>query len=111
MFADRGGGGEGVARGPTTTPCDNYAPNDTLHDQTIWLSQLLNVLKSQYFGDTIPLISPDGIGSALLNAIISGIVLNQDHKLECMSGEICLNMNMHQILANMEYKKWLFEWL
>jgi broad specificity phosphatase PhoE len=96
MDADEGGK---VGQGGLPPPNDDSTPNETLHDQTIRLSQLLSVLESQYSGDTILLIFPDGTGPALLSAMIAGIALNRVHELEFAPGEIRLNVNKVQTLA------------
>ncbi len=51
------------------------------------------VLETQYSGDTILLIFPDGTGPALLTCLIGGIPLNRVHEFEFASGEIRLNVN------------------
>jgi hypothetical protein len=67
---------------------EDGTPNETLADQATRLRQLMSILESQYSGDTILLIFPDGTGPALLSAMISGIPYNRVHELEFASGEI-----------------------
>jgi len=68
-------------------------PHETLADQTVRLRQLLCVLETQYSGDTILLIFPDGTGPALLTCLIGGIPLNRVHEFEFQSGEVRLDIN------------------
>ena len=50
------------------------------------------VLETQYSGDTILLIFPDGTGPALLTSLMGGIPLNRVHELEYGPGEVRLNV-------------------
>lgn len=72
---------------------DDGTPNETLADQVVRLQQLISVLETQYSGDTILLIFPDGVGPALLTCLIGGIPLNRVHELEYEPGEVRLNIN------------------
>ena len=51
------------------------------------------VLETQYSGDTLLLIFPDGTGPALLQCCISGIPLNRVHEFEFNSGEARVNID------------------
>jgi len=73
-------------------PNEDGTPHETLADQTVRLRQLVSVLETQYSGDTILLIFPDGTGPALLSCLIGGIPLNRCHELNFESGEIRLNV-------------------
>lgn len=79
-------GNDGLGARPP--PNDDGTPNETLNDQVIRLRQLLSILESQYSGDTILLIFPDGTGPALLSAMIAGIPFNRVHQLEYSPGEV-----------------------
>ena len=67
---------------------DDGTPNETLFDQTTRLRQLMSGLETQYSGDTILLVFPDGTGPALLSAMIAGIPYNQVHLLDYSPGEL-----------------------
>ena len=61
------------------------------------------VLETQYSGETILLVFPDGVGPALLTCLIGGIPLNRVHEFEYESGEVRLNINYntaHQYLSS-----------
>jgi broad specificity phosphatase PhoE len=73
-------------------PNEDGTPTETLADQAIRLRQLLSALESQYSGDTILLIFPDGTGPALLSAMMAGIPCNRVHELEYAPGEIRFNV-------------------
>ena len=60
------------------------------------------VLETQYSGDTVVLVFPDGTGPALLSAMIAGIPLNRVHQLEYHPGEVRLNVTKESVL---EYLK------
>lgn len=57
-----------------------------------YIKSLFLVLETQYSGDTILLIFPDGTGPALLTSLMGGIPLNRVHELEYAPGEIRLNI-------------------
>jgi len=57
------------------------------------------VMETQYSGDTVILIFPDGTGPALLSAMIAGIPLNRVHELNYRPGEIRLDINVKSTKA------------
>jgi broad specificity phosphatase PhoE len=77
---------------------DDGTPNETLADQAVRLRQLMSLLESQYSGDTILLIFPDGTGPALLSAMIAGIPYNRVHELEFAPGEVRLDVTLQSTL-------------
>ncbi|KAL3932572.1 MAG: hypothetical protein SGARI_003929, partial [Bacillariaceae sp.] len=79
-------------------PNDDGTPNETLFDQATRLRQLMSALETQYSGDSILLVFPDGTGPALLSAMIAGIPLNQVHLLDYRPGEIRLDVTMQSTL-------------
>lgn len=50
-------------------------------------------METQYSGDTVILVFPDGTGPALLSCMIAGIPYNRVHELHYRPGEIRLNVN------------------
>ena len=78
---------------------DDGTPHEVLADQAVRLRQILSILESQYSGDTILLIFPDGTGPALLSAMIAGIPYNRVHELEYSPGEIRFDVTMQSSLA------------
>jgi hypothetical protein len=89
-------GPSGVGARPP--PNIDGTPHEMLSDQAIRLRQLLSILESQYSGDTILLIFPDGSGPALLSAMIAGIPYNRIHELEFSPGEIRLDVTKKSVL-------------
>lgn len=77
---------------------EDGTPHETLADQSVRLRQLLSVLESQYSGDTILLIFPDGTGPALLSAMMAGIPYNRVHEIEYAPGEIRFNVTRESTL-------------
>ena len=65
--------------------------------------------ETQYSGDTIVLIFPDGTGPAVLSAMIAGIPLNRCHELQFQPGELRINVTMDRTLALWEEKKRLIQ--
>lgn len=85
-----------LGRPPATV---DGTPHEVLADQAVRLRQLLSILESQYSGDTILLIFPDGTGPALLSAMIAGIPYNRVHELEFGPGEVRFDVTMDSTLA------------
>ncbi|KAL7581726.1 hypothetical protein ACA910_022265 [Epithemia clementina (nom. ined.)] len=83
--------------GARPPPNEDGTPHETLSDQTIRLRQLFSLLETQYSGDTILLIFPDGTGPAVLSAMIAGIPLNRVHELEFEPGELRLNVTIDSV--------------
>lgn len=75
-------------------PTDDGTANETLNDQFIRLRQLMSVLETQYSGDSILLIFPDGTSPALLSCLIAGIPLKDVHALNFMPGEFREDVTM-----------------
>lgn len=73
---------------------DDGTPNETLFEQVTRLRQLMSILETQYSGDDILLIFPDGTSPALLSCLISGIPLNDVHALNYVPGELREGVNM-----------------
>lgn len=78
---------------------EDGTPHEVLAEQAIRLRQVMSVLESQYSGDTILLIFPDGTGPALLSAMIAGIPYNRVHELEFGPGEVRCDVTMDSTLA------------
>lgn len=100
---DREAGPEGREGRPP--PNDDGTPNETLFDQSTRLRQLMSALETQYSGDTILLVFPDGTGPALLSAMISGIPLNQVHVLEYQPGELRMDVTRQSTLDLFKVKQ------
>jgi broad specificity phosphatase PhoE len=81
-------------RGARPPPNEDGTPNETLDNQSTRLRQLLSLMETQYSGDTVLLVFPDGTGPALLSAMIAGIPYNRVHELNLRPGEIRLDVNM-----------------
>jgi broad specificity phosphatase PhoE len=79
-------------RGGRPPPNEDGTPHETLADQAIRLRQLFSVLESQYSGENIVLVFPDGTGPALLCAMMAGLALNQVHRLEFQPGQVRANV-------------------
>ena len=75
-------------------PNDDGTPHETLADQAVRLRQCFSLLESQFSGDTILLVFPDGTGPALLSAMIAGIPFDRVHELEFSPGEVRLNVTL-----------------
>ena len=86
-------------------PTDDGTGNETLHDQMIRLRQLLSILETQYSGDDILLIFPDGTSPALLSCLIAGIPLKDVHALDFEAGEVRDGVNMENTKALLKEKK------
>lgn len=86
------GGNEGRDGAPP--PTDDGTGNESLHDQVIRLRQLISILETQYSGDDILLVFPDGTSPALLSCLIAGIPLKDVHALNYEPGEVRIGVDM-----------------
>ena len=75
-------------------PTDDGTGNESLHDQVIRLRQLISILETQYSGDDILLVFPDGTSPALLSCLIAGIPLKDVHALNYEPGEVRISVDM-----------------
>ena len=85
--------------GARPPPNEDGTPHEVLADQTIRLRQLLSSLESQYSGDTILLVFPDGTGPAVLSCMIAGLPLNKAHILEFAEGELRTDVRIETVKA------------
>lgn len=81
-------------RGGKPPQNDDGTANETLFEQVTRLRQLMSVLETQYSGDDILLIFPDGTSPALLSCLIAGIPLKDVHALNFVPGELREGVNM-----------------
>ena len=65
----------------------------------------ITVLETQYSGDSILLVFPDGSSPALLSALIAGIPLKDTHALNFEPGEVRLDVTMDSTLAILKDKQ------
>ena len=101
-FDEEQAGSDG--RGARPPPNIDGTPNDTLADQAIRLRQLMSILETQFSGDNIVLVFPDGSSPALLSAMIAGIPYSKAHVLDFSPGEIRLDVTMEPTLQLYETK-------
>jgi len=92
-------------RGGRPPPNEDGTANETLWDQVIRLRQLLSVLETQYSGDEILLIFPDGTSPALLSCLIAGIPLKDVHAFHFEPGEVRIDVTMKSTLQSYAARK------
>ncbi|GFH53112.1 hypothetical protein CTEN210_09588 [Chaetoceros tenuissimus] len=95
-------GNDGIGGRPPSN--EDGTPHETLGDQVVRLQNLISVLETQYSGDTVLLVFPDGTGPALLTCLIGGIPLNRVHEFEYRPGEVRLDINYNTARALLESK-------
>lgn len=99
IFAlDNDEAGEGGTDGRPPPNVDG-TPHEVLEDQAVRLRQVMSILESQFSGETILLVFPDGTSPALLSAMIAGIPYNRCHELEYSPGEVRLDVTRDSALA------------
>lgn len=76
---------------------EDSTPHETLSDQVSRLQQLLSALDTNYSGDNILLIFPDGTSPALLECLIGGIPLNRVHEFEYGPGEVRFDITYDKV--------------
>ena len=95
-------GNDGIGGRPPSN--EDGTPHETLGDQVVRLQNLISVLETQYSGDTVLLVFPDGTGPALLTCLMGGIPLNRVHEFEYRPGEVRLDINYNTAHALLESK-------
>ncbi len=70
---------------------------NSLNRSSSQLQTARTVLETQYSGDNILLIFPDGTGPALLECAIGGIPLNRVHEFEYQSAEARIDVNYNNV--------------
>ncbi|CAN8072801.1 unnamed protein product [Agarophyton chilense] len=67
---------------------EDGTPNDSTQDVFVRVTQLLNKLETQYFGENIVIVSPDSDPLSILQATLTGQDLCTHHLLEYLPGEV-----------------------
>ncbi|PXF48094.1 hypothetical protein BWQ96_02046 [Gracilariopsis chorda] len=67
---------------------EDGTPNDSTNDVFVRVTQLLNKLETQYYGENIVIISPDSDPLSILQATLTGQDLRSHHQLEYFPGEV-----------------------
>jgi hypothetical protein len=96
-------GNDGLAGRPPAN--DDGTPHESLSDQAVRLRQVLSILESQFSGETILLIFPDGTSPALLSTMMAGIPFRHVHELEYQPGEVRFDVTMDSTLVLWKQRK------
>jgi len=89
-----------LGTGGLPPPTEDGTPHETIADQVIRLRQLISILETQWSGDTILLVFPDGSSPAVLTCLFGGIPLNRAHEIEFSPGEIRFDITMSNAINN-----------
>lgn len=92
-------------RGGRPPPTEDGTANETLFEQVIRLRQLMSILETQYSGDDILLIFPDGTSPALLSCLIAGLPLKDVHAFNFQPGEIRMDVDFKSTLQSYASRK------
>ncbi|KAL6006964.1 hypothetical protein ACLOJK_032460 [Asimina triloba] len=71
-------------------PIDNGTPNESVSDVFVRVTQLMSILETQYFGDTVIIVSPDSDNLTVLQAGLIGLDLRRHRDLSFSPGEVRL---------------------
>lgn len=58
-------------------PYSDGTPNESVADVFVRVTQLMSILETQYFGDTIVIVSPDSDNLSVLEAGLTGLDLRR----------------------------------
>ena len=72
-------------------PADDGTPNEDLADVAVRLRQLLSATETQFSGESILLIFPDGAGPSLLLAMLQGVPAKRAHEREFREGQLLID--------------------
>ncbi|GMI01565.1 hypothetical protein TrLO_g10210 [Triparma laevis f. longispina] len=76
---------------------EDGTPSDSLDNVLVRLRQLMSVLETQYSGETILLIFPDGVTPGILAAGFAGRKLSEAYVVELEEGEVWLDFNVNSV--------------
>ncbi|KAJ0971707.1 hypothetical protein J5N97_019666 [Dioscorea zingiberensis] len=71
-------------------PFRDGTPNESVADVFVRVTQLMSILETQYFGDTIIIVSPDSDNLTILQAGLTGLDLRRHMELSFVPGEVRL---------------------
>lgn len=71
-------------------PYTDGTPNESVADVFVRVTQLMSILETQYFGDTIVIVSPDSDNLSVLQAGLIGLDLRRHIELAFAPGEVRL---------------------
>lgn len=63
-------------------------PNESVADVLVRVTQLMSILETQYFGDTVIIVSPDSDNLSVLQAALTGLDLRLHSSLAFAPGEV-----------------------
>ncbi|CAM6098572.1 unnamed protein product [Calypogeia fissa] len=63
-------------------------PNESVSDVLVRVTQLMSILETQYFGDTVIIVSPDSDNLSILQAALTGQDLRRHSTLAFAPGEV-----------------------
>ncbi|MCI05694.1 phosphoglycerate mutase family protein, partial [Trifolium medium] len=69
-------------------PIDDGTPNESVADVFVRVTQLMSILETQYFGDTVVIVSPDSDNLSILQAGLVGLDLRRHRDLSFAPGEV-----------------------
>ncbi|WJX88648.1 hypothetical protein P8452_70716 [Trifolium repens] len=69
-------------------PIDDGTPNESVADVFVRVTQLMSILETQYFGDTVVIVSPDSDNLSILQAGLLGLDLRRHRDLSFAPGEV-----------------------
>lgn len=88
--------GDSMAADWRPPPGSTGTPNESSLDVMIRGRELLSLLETQYFGDTVLIISPDSDNLSILQAAVLGVDLTGHHAYEFSPGEVRqLQLDLH----------------
>lgn len=69
-------------------PYTDGTPNESVSDVFVRITQLMSILETQYFGESIIIVAPDSDNLSVLQAALTGLDLRQHSRLAFAPGEV-----------------------
>lgn len=69
-------------------PFKDGTPNESVADVFVRITQLMSILETQYFGESIIIVAPDSDNLSVLQAALTGLDLRRHSMLSFLPGEV-----------------------
>nr|XP_027192904.1 uncharacterized protein LOC101492259 isoform X2 [Cicer arietinum] len=79
---------DGISTKIKPPPIDDGTPNESVADVFVRVTQLMSILETQYFGETVVIVSPDSDNLSILQAGLIGLDLRRHRDLSFAPGEV-----------------------
>lgn len=80
--------GDALSSNLRPPPYSDGTPNESVDDVLVRVTQLMSILETQYFNETIVIVAPDSDNLSILEAGLTGLDLRRHRQLAYAPGEV-----------------------